>query len=89
MAIDRIAEPWGDRTPYGRGERWPVRVDMQLADGLTADDVERWVPSASVLHSNGDGIDTDEGGGAAGAGGRELMPRVLSGTGAGSRSPRW
>src|SRR5688500_4339442 len=53
---DRIAEPWGTRTPYGRGETWPVRVDSHLADGVGADDVERWVPSAAVLHSNGDGL---------------------------------
>ncbi|MGY1777192.1 molybdopterin oxidoreductase family protein [Geodermatophilus sp. SYSU D00804] len=55
--IDRIAEPWGTRTPYGPGETWPVRVDTHLADGLTEDDVDRWVPSAAVLHSNGDGLD--------------------------------
>src|ERR671921_1687894 len=54
---DRIAEPWGSRTPYGPGERWPTRVDSYLADGLTEDDVDRWVQSASILHSNGDGID--------------------------------
>src|ERR687885_352991 len=28
---DRIAQPWGERTPYGRDERWPVRVDQHLA----------------------------------------------------------
>jgi anaerobic selenocysteine-containing dehydrogenase len=55
--VDRIAEPWGERTPYGAGDNWPVRVDLQLADGLTADDVDAWVPSASILHSNGDGLD--------------------------------
>lgn len=53
----RIAEPWGEPTPYGPGEPWPQRVDLQLADGLTEDDVDRWVPSASVLHSNGDALD--------------------------------
>jgi anaerobic selenocysteine-containing dehydrogenase len=53
---DRIAEPWGARTPYGRGERWPQRVDVHLADGIDDGSVE-WVQSASVLHSNGDGID--------------------------------
>ena len=53
----RIAEPWGDRTPYGRGEDWPRRVDLQLADGLTADDVDSWHRSASILHSNGDALD--------------------------------
>ena len=53
----RIREPWGDRTPYAAGEEWPVRVDTHLGDGLTEDDVERWVPSASLLHSNGDAMD--------------------------------
>ncbi|MGW0698460.1 molybdopterin oxidoreductase family protein [Streptomyces sp. NPDC002867] len=53
---DRIAEPWGTRTPYDRGGTWPVRVDSYLAEGIGADDVERWVPSASVMHSNGDAL---------------------------------
>ena len=30
---------------------------MLLEEGLSEDDVERWVPSASVLHSNGDAMD--------------------------------
>src|SRR4051794_41509393 len=55
--VDRIAEPWGTRTPYGSGEPWPTRVDMRLADGVTEDQVDRWVPSATMLHSNGDGLD--------------------------------
>ena len=55
--VDRIAEPWGSRTPYGPGETWPTRVDSYLADGLTEDDVDRWLQSASILHSNGDGMD--------------------------------
>ncbi|MGY1691458.1 molybdopterin oxidoreductase family protein [Geodermatophilus sp. SYSU D01105] len=54
---DRIAEPWGSRTPYGPGETWPTRVDSYLADGLTEDDVDRWVQTASILHSNGDAYD--------------------------------
>lgn len=54
---DGITEPWGTRTPYGPGEPWPVRVDSHLAAGLRAEDVDRWVPSAAVLHSNGDGLD--------------------------------
>ncbi|WP_019925469.1 molybdopterin oxidoreductase family protein [Nocardia sp. BMG111209] len=53
----RIEQPWGQRTPYGPGEAWPARVDMQLADGMTEEMVQRWVPSASVLHSNGDAFD--------------------------------
>jgi anaerobic selenocysteine-containing dehydrogenase len=54
---DAVAEPWGARTPYGPGEQWPVRVDSHLADGLTDADVDRWVPTAAVLHSNGDGME--------------------------------
>ncbi|MGY2873861.1 anaerobic selenocysteine-containing dehydrogenase [Marmoricola sp. URHA0025 HA25] len=54
---ERIARPWGERTPYAAGEEWPVRVDSQLAEGLTEQDVDRWVPSASLLHSNGDAMD--------------------------------
>ncbi|MFC4857138.1 molybdopterin oxidoreductase family protein [Actinophytocola glycyrrhizae] len=52
-----ITDPWGARTPYGPGERWPVRVDTHLADGLAEGDVDRWVPTAAVLHSNGDGME--------------------------------
>ncbi len=55
--VDRIAEPWGSRTPYGPGETWPVRVDTHLAEGVDPDDVERWTQSASILHSNGDAMD--------------------------------
>ncbi|MBQ0970024.1 nitrate reductase [Streptomyces sp. RK31] len=54
---DAIAEPWGSRTPYGPGEPWPVRVDARLAEGVSAGQVDRWVPSASILHSNGDAMD--------------------------------
>ncbi|MDP1848435.1 MAG: molybdopterin-dependent oxidoreductase [Solirubrobacteraceae bacterium] len=50
---DRIAEPWGARTPYARGEQWPVRVDR---NGPGDDGAERWVPTASLLHSNGDAM---------------------------------
>jgi predicted molibdopterin-dependent oxidoreductase YjgC len=55
--IDRIAELWGTRTPYGRGDPWPARVDTYLEDGLAPDDVDRWVQSASIHHSNGDAMD--------------------------------
>ncbi len=55
--VDRIAEPWGSRTPYGPGETWPVRVDTYLADGVDPDAVEHWAQSASILHSNGDAMD--------------------------------
>src|SRR4051812_3456491 len=55
--IDRIGQPWGSRTPYAAGGRWPPRVDTYLADGVQPDDVDRWVQSASLLHSNGDAMD--------------------------------
>src|SRR3954452_24474373 len=53
----RIAEPWGLRTPYAAGEPWPVRVDAYLEPGVAEEDVDAWVPTASILHSNGDGLD--------------------------------
>jgi anaerobic selenocysteine-containing dehydrogenase len=54
---DRIAHPWGTRTPYRPGDQWPERTDCYLADELTPDAVDHWVQSAAVLHSNGDGLD--------------------------------
>ena len=54
---DRIANPWGTRTPFGRGGEWPVRVDQFLEEGVSEDDVDRWVQTASILHSNGDALD--------------------------------
>ena len=30
---------------------------MELEEGVDEEDVQRWVPSASTLHSNGDGFD--------------------------------
>src|SRR5215211_2686875 len=54
---DRIANLWGRRTPFGPGEEWPVRVDQILKEGISEDDVDRWVQTASVLHSNGDALD--------------------------------
>lgn len=59
--MDRVAEPWGARTPYGAGAPWPVRVDEHLV--VDAGDVERWVPTASMLHSNGDAFDLAVAGG--------------------------
>ena len=53
----RIADPWGPRTPYAPGESWPTRVDGYLADGLPTAEVDTWVQSAAVLHSNGDALD--------------------------------
>lgn len=61
--VDRIADPWGERTPYGPGSDWPVRVDTRLEPGVRPQDVERWVPAASLLHSNGDAMDIAVAGG--------------------------
>ena len=49
---DRIADPWGARTPTARDGDWPPRVD-EVIDGA----VEHWVQSACVLCSNGCGLD--------------------------------
>ena len=49
---DRIADPWGTRTPYAQGESWPIREDSYIEGS-----VDNWVQSASVLHSNGDAMD--------------------------------
>ncbi|TQM57913.1 molybdopterin oxidoreductase family protein [Humibacillus xanthopallidus] len=54
---NRITDIWGDRSPYPRGGSWPVRVDQHLASGVSEHDVDRWVQTASTLHSNGDAYD--------------------------------
>ncbi|MFD7069627.1 molybdopterin oxidoreductase family protein [Streptomyces sp. NPDC059913] len=56
-AVDRIADPWGTRTPYARHAPWPRRVDTCLSEGTDAASVERWVRTASLLQSNGDAMD--------------------------------
>lgn len=56
-SVDRIAQPWGGRTPYARHQAWPSRVDTHLATGVASEDVERWVQAASILHSDGDAMD--------------------------------
>src|SRR4051795_146785 len=54
--VDRIADIWGSRTPYGASTRWPVRVD-QFLDGSAPEAEVEWVQSACVLCSNGCGMD--------------------------------
>src|SRR3982751_687469 len=49
---DRIADPWGGRTPFAPGQEWPARVDS-----FVMEEPDCWVQSASVLHSNGDAMD--------------------------------
>ncbi|AHY47649.1 Anaerobic dehydrogenases typically selenocysteine-containing [Rubrobacter radiotolerans] len=56
-APQRIRDPWGERTPYGRDGEWPARVDEHLEEGVSEGDVDRWVRTASILHSNGDALD--------------------------------
>jgi hypothetical protein len=55
--IDRIAEPWGTRTPYGPGEEWPVRIDLFLEEGISEEDIDNWAQTTSLHHSDGDGLD--------------------------------
>ncbi|MFC0597706.1 molybdopterin oxidoreductase family protein [Streptomyces palmae] len=52
---DRIVDVWGPRTPYSSGAPWPIRVDQRLT--VPEAEVERWVPTACVLCSNGCGLD--------------------------------
>ena len=52
MSSSRIVDLWGDRTPYSAGQEWPARVDEHLIA-----EPDTWVPSASLLHSNGDAMD--------------------------------
>ncbi|WP_369142586.1 molybdopterin oxidoreductase family protein [Streptomyces sp. R44] len=56
-SVDRIAHPWGNRTPYARHGHWPARRDTSLAAGVGPADVQRWVQTASLLHSDGDAMD--------------------------------
>jgi ferredoxin-nitrate reductase len=53
----RVADIWGERTPFAAGGEWPARPDTFLAEGVAAADVERWVQSACVLCSNGCALD--------------------------------
>jgi ferredoxin-nitrate reductase len=54
---DRIAEPWGIRTPFAAETTWPTRVDEYLAGDLAGADIDTWVQSACVLCSNGCALD--------------------------------
>ncbi|MFF8816189.1 molybdopterin oxidoreductase family protein [Streptomyces pactum] len=56
-SVDRIADPWGGRTPYRRHQPWPARVDTFLEPGTGPQSVQRWVQTASILHSDGDAMD--------------------------------
>jgi anaerobic selenocysteine-containing dehydrogenase len=53
----RVDDVWGDRTPYDASERWPDRVDSELDEGISPEDVDRWVSSACLLCSNGCGLE--------------------------------
>ena len=53
----RIADVWGDRSPFATAEPWPARVDAYLQPGVASSDVDRWVHSACVLCTNGDALD--------------------------------
>src|SRR5437660_1288925 len=47
---DRIADVWGERTPYA--DEWPARVDEHLEA-----EPDHWVQSCCVLCSNGCALD--------------------------------
>jgi hypothetical protein len=50
-----------------------MRVDTHLADGVNIEQVDRWVQTASILHSNGDAMDIAVSGGRiVGVRGREV-----------------
>jgi ferredoxin-nitrate reductase len=55
-ASDRISDIWGERTPHGSGEPWPVRVDVSVLDGVDQNAIA-WTRSACVLCSHGCGLD--------------------------------
>jgi ferredoxin-nitrate reductase len=55
-ASDRISDIWGERTPQGSGEPWPVRVDVSVLDGVDENAIA-WTRSACVLCSHGCGLD--------------------------------
>jgi len=57
IAVDRISDTWGQRTPYARGTVWPARVDQHLEPGVPEEAVQQWVQSACLLCSNGCGVD--------------------------------
>lgn len=56
-SANRIADIWGERTPYEAGAAWPQRVDSYLADGVAEDKVKQWVRSACLMCSNGCGLE--------------------------------
>jgi len=47
-----IDDIWGERTPHGPGQDWPVRVDERVSETP-----EHWVRGTCVLCSNGCGLD--------------------------------
>ncbi|MFC4638930.1 molybdopterin oxidoreductase family protein [Deinococcus hohokamensis] len=49
---DSINDIWGERTPHGPGQPWPVRVDERVSETP-----EHWVRGTCVLCSNGCALD--------------------------------
>ncbi len=49
---DSIRDIWGPRTPHGKDQTWPERVDERVSETP-----ERWVRGTCVLCSNGCGLD--------------------------------
>ncbi|QES16613.1 hypothetical protein DEJ45_32345 [Streptomyces venezuelae] len=46
LSDERIADPRGRRTPYGRGGRWPERTDSCLAEGVAEEAANEVIPTA-------------------------------------------
>jgi ferredoxin-nitrate reductase len=69
---DCTTNPWGERTSLKLGGEWPVRVDQFLEESVSEEEVDSWVRTASILHSNRNALDVAVGderiGGACGSG---------------------
>ncbi|HET7823474.1 MAG TPA: molybdopterin-dependent oxidoreductase [Ornithinibacter sp.] len=57
MTHPRITDIWGPITAFSGAEQWPTRVDTHLVEGVEVHAIDRWVPSACLLCSNGCGVD--------------------------------
>jgi anaerobic selenocysteine-containing dehydrogenase len=62
-SADRIRDIWGPRTAFAAASAWPSRIDTHVSGVQSPGDVERWVPSACLLCSNGCGLEIGVAGG--------------------------
>ncbi len=47
-----MANPRGERTPYGPGEEWPVRADQSLEEGVSEEEMDARVPKTPRANLN-------------------------------------